>query len=103
MGCWRCGIDPRVYDQRRFRMTTSTEITPRIDAQAETERIVAELRATVRDRFNKRGAVLGISGGVDSSTVAYLCVRAFGAANVLGMLMPEQNSSSESARLAHAV
>jgi NAD+ synthase len=78
-------------------------ITPFIDAAAECERIVEALRTTVHGRFRKRGAVLGLSGGVDSSTVAYLCQRAFGADHVLGVLMPEQDSSPDSARLAYAV
>jgi NAD+ synthase len=79
------------------------DITPQIDAAAECERIVEALRTTVYKQFRKRGAVLGLSGGVDSSTVAHLCRRAFGAEHVLGVLMPEQDSSPDSARLAHAV
>ncbi len=84
-------------------MTSATGIDLRIDAVAETERIVEWLRATVRDRLRKRGAVVGLSGGIDSSTVVHLCQRAFGAERVLGILMPERNSSSESGDLAHAV
>ncbi len=44
--------------------------------------------------------VLGLSGGVDSAVVAYLCARAFGADNVLACKMPYKLSSPES--LAHA-
>jgi NAD+ synthase len=40
--------------------------------------IVQFIRSEVR-RLGKRGVVLGLSGGLDSSTCAYLCVRALGA------------------------
>jgi NAD+ synthase len=47
----------------------------------------------IRDYFNENGrdcgAVVGISGGKDSSTVAALCVQALGANRVYGVLMPQ--------------
>lgn len=70
-----------------------------IDAAAEAERIAGSLRAQVLKRLRRKGMVLGLSGGVDSSVVAALGVRAFGAANVLGIFMPEQDSDPESLRL----
>lgn len=70
-----------------------------IDAAAEAERIAGSLRAQVLKRLRRKGMVLGLSGGVDSSVVAALGVRAFGAANVLGIFMPEQDSDADSLRL----
>jgi NAD+ synthase len=84
-------------------MTAAAGIDLRINAAAETERIVAWLRATVHEGLRKRGAVVGLSGGIDSSTVAHLCQRAFGSERVIGILMPEKNSSPESGQLAHTV
>ena len=49
-----------------------------LDAAAEVERIVEELRQQVFGELGRRGAVVGLSGGIDSSVVAALCVRAFG-------------------------
>lgn len=49
--------------------------------------------------MRKRGidkAVLGLSGGVDSAVVAYLCARAFGASNVTCIRLPYKSSSQES-------
>lgn len=49
--------------------------------------------------FRRRGAVLGLSGGIDSSVVAALAARAFGPDNVLGVLMPEADSSEDTLML----
>ena len=70
-----------------------------LDAAAEAERIAAALREQVLGRFRRRGAVLGLSGGIDSSVVAALCVRAFGSDKVLGLFMPERDSSDDALRL----
>jgi NAD+ synthase len=57
----------------------------------------------VLKQLRRKGIVLGLSGGVDSSLVAALCVRAFGPANVLGVFMPEQDSDADSLRLGTSV
>ena len=67
-----------------------------LDAETEIERITQSLRAQVLGEFRRRGAVLGLSGGIDSSVVAALCVRAFGKDKVLGLFMPERDSADES-------
>lgn len=71
-----------------------------IDPAAETECIVSMLQHTVHQVFRRHGAVVGVSGGVDSSTVLVLCVRAFGPGRVVAIMMPDQDSDSESERLA---
>ncbi len=73
-----------------------------IDAKSESERIVWALRNQLKD-LRRRGAVLGLSGGVDSSVVAALCVRALGPGKVLGLMMPEQDNDPDSLRLASEV
>jgi len=74
-----------------------------IDPAAECERIVDMLRHTVRQVFRRFGAVVGISGGVDSSVVLALCVRAFGPLRVTALIMPEKDSDPESEALARMV
>jgi NAD+ synthase len=74
-----------------------------LDAAAEVERIATALRSQVLKRLRRKGLVLGLSGGVDSSVVAALAARAFGADNVLGIFMPEQDSDPDSLRLGRAV
>jgi len=66
----------------------------------ETERIAATLRQQLGESLNRRGLVVGMSGGIDSSVCAALAVRAVGAAHVFGLLMPEQDSDQSSLGLA---
>ncbi|MFN7027245.1 MAG: NAD(+) synthase, partial [Pseudorhizobium sp.] len=57
----------------------------RLDAEAEMERICAWIRETVMKDLRKRGVVLGLSGGIDSSVTAALCARALGPSKVTGV------------------
>lgn len=58
-----------------------------------TEKVKNECIEWIRDFFDKNGpgcnAVVGISGGKDSSIVAALCVEALGKDRVIGVLMPQ--------------
>ena len=75
----------------------------RIDPAAVTEQIVQALRRQVLKDLRRRGVVIGLSGGVDSSVVAALCARAVGPNKVLGVLMPEQDNDPDSLRLGEVV
>jgi NAD+ synthase len=70
-----------------------------IDPARTAEEIERTLRQQVLGTLHRRGIVLGLSGGIDSSVVAALSVRALGKERVLGLLMPERDSSPESVRL----
>jgi NAD+ synthase len=83
-------------------MKTSSAFTKdvlAIDAGAVTETITQAIRAQVMGTLHRRGIVLGLSGGIDSSVVAALAVRALGKEKVLGLFMPERDSHSDSLRL----
>ena len=67
----------------------------------ETERIVSFLRDSAA-RFRRKGAVLGLSGGVDSALCAALCERAFGSA-VLAISMPESECKDATRTLPKSV
>jgi len=55
------------------------------------------------EEFRRYGAIVGLSGGLDSSVVATLAARALGPDRVLGLLMPELDSAPESKALAQAL
>jgi NAD+ synthase len=71
-----------------------------IDPELTRRWLVEFIRDEVQRRRKFERVVIGLSGGVDSSLVAYLAVEALGAANVMGIRMPYRSSSPES--LAHA-
>lgn len=64
------------------------------------------LTGFIRDSITKAGmsrAVIGLSGGIDSSVSAYLSAKALGAENVLALRMPYKTSSTDSLSDAEAV
>lgn len=71
-----------------------------IDAEKTVRELCEVIFTQVRSILKKRGAVVGISGGIDSSVTAALCVKALGPEKVLGVMMPEKESSRESKVLA---
>lgn len=72
----------------------------KIDAAATSEKLCKVIAEQIGVKLNRWGAVVGISGGIDSSVVAALCSRALGPDRVLGVMMPEQDSSPDSKNLA---
>jgi NAD+ synthase len=74
-----------------------------VDPEQVTRRITSWIRERVGRTFRKQGAVLGLSGGIDSSVTVLLCARALGADRVLGLLMPERASASESTGLGQRI
>lgn len=64
------------------------------------EKIITQMQNDVLNSMNKQGAIVGISGGIDSSVCMALAVKAFGADKVKGILLPERDSSPDSEKLA---
>jgi NAD+ synthase len=69
----------------------------------ELARITSWLDTAVRRDLKRRGVVVGLSGGIDSSVVAALAVRALGADRVLGLFMNEAESSPDTVRLGRLI
>src|SRR5574342_187248 len=74
-----------------------------LDPSRAAEKIENAIREQVLGTLRRRGAVVGMSGGVDSSVVATLCARALGKERVLGLFMPERDSSDDALRLGRTV
>ena len=74
----------------------------KFDPEQETGRIRQLLRDTAVD-FKRRGYVLGVSGGIDSSVTLALCVQAVGKERVMTLQMPELHSSSDTLPLSKLV
>ena len=81
-------------------MLLNIENIVKINAEEEVEKIVAKMRNDVVHTLKKKGAVVGISGGIDSSVVFALCVKAFGSDHVVGIIMPEKDSNKGSLSIA---
>lgn len=62
--------------------------------------IVGKLRDDVLHKLKRYGAIVGISGGIDSAVCFALAVEAFGADKVIGIMLPEKDSSPDSELLA---
>jgi NAD+ synthase len=75
----------------------------KLDLAAEVDHIGARMREIVGRDLRRRGVVVALSGGVDSSVCVGLAVRAFGPDKVFVILLPERESSSASVRLGKKV
>jgi NAD+ synthase len=75
----------------------------KLDYALEAERISSVIREHVLRHFKKKGVVVALSGGIDSSVVGALSVRALGRDRVLGLLMPERDSGPETLPLSQQV
>ena len=71
----------------------------KFDCAAEAETIVAFIKDQLRG-MHRKGIVIGISGGVDSALAAALSVKAVGKDRVLGLILPDKESSPQSAEFA---
>jgi len=71
----------------------------KLDCEKETTRITSKLRDVLKQELKRRGFIVAISGGIDSSVTAALCVKAVGKERVLTLQMPEKHSASETASL----
>lgn len=72
-----------------------------IDLEATAEKAQKEMVAIATRELRRRGAVVGVSGGIDSSVCLALAVRAFGPKRVCALVLPEIDSSSNSEDLAN--
>ncbi len=74
-----------------------------LNPEKEADRIGEAIRAIMRHQLKRRGLVIGLSGGIDSSVTAALAVRAIGKTRVFGLEMPERHSDPDTLSLSSLV
>ena len=85
-----------------FMASLDAKLSPsalQVDPARAIPEITAAIERIVVRQLRKRGIVVGLSGGIDSSVVAALSARAVGPERVLGLLMPERESAAETLEL----
>lgn len=75
----------------------------KLDAVRETEKITALIRNLLKNDLKRRGIVVGLSGGIDSSVTAALAVKAIGKERVFGLEMPELHSAQETTTFSNSL
>ena len=73
------------------------------DPEAIVSGLARALREAIHNRLSRKGAVVAVSGGIDSSVCAALSLKAFGKDNVYALLLPEKDSSSGTTSLGEQV
>ncbi len=66
------------------------------DVESAVNEIVIKMQEDVLHTMKRNGGVIGISGGIDSSVCLALAAKAFGPEKVLGIMLPEKDSSPDS-------
>lgn len=70
------------------------------NVEAVVQKITSKLKDDVFQRLARKGGIVGISGGIDSSVCLALASRALGPERVIGVMIPEKDSNPESEQLA---
>ena len=65
------------------------------DREAEVKKIYTAMRSIMGTKLHRRGAVIAVSGGIDSSVCAALALQAFGAKKVFALQLPERDSAAD--------
>jgi len=75
----------------------------KLNPEKEVDKIIVRIREFLAKKLKRRGLVVAVSGGIDSSVTLALSVRAIGAERVVALLMPERHSADETLDLSTTV
>jgi len=75
----------------------------KIDCEKEADRIANRMRQILADQLKRRGFIVAVSGGIDSSVTLALCVKSVGKERVLALQMPEKHSAENTKDLSALV
>ena len=74
-----------------------------LDPEKETQKIYSQIRSLMSKQLKRRGLVVALSGGIDSSVSVGLATKALGPERVVALLMPERHSSDDTLDLSKSV
>jgi len=66
------------------------------------DRLIRYIQSRIKE-LGRNGAVIGVSGGIDSAVVLHLCLQALGRERILALILPEYDSDPASIRLARRI
>lgn len=74
-----------------------------IDPELEVQKITEQIRSILTKQLKRRGLIVALSGGIDSSVSVGLAIKALGPERVFALLMPERHSSDDTLELSTSV
>lgn len=74
-----------------------------VDPEKEVRNICKKLRVLLSGQLKRRGIVVAVSGGIDSSVTASIGMKALGSERVLGLMMPERHSADDTLALSNMI
>lgn len=86
--------------KQEYKKQFSKEILFINNIESKVENISKKLKEDISMVLKRKGAIVGISGGIDSSVTLALAVKALGPEHVIGIMLPEKDSSADSKELA---
>ncbi len=81
-------------------MTQISELIKIKNVEGKIDEITEFVKKEVFEIFEKKGIVIGLSGGIDSAITAALCAKSIGSEKILGLILPEKESDVNSKNLA---
>lgn len=75
----------------------------KLNPEPEADKICRQIQTLLARQLKRRGLVVALSGGIDSSVSVGLAARALGADRVIALLMPEKHSSEDTLMLSRSV
>ena len=84
-------------------MTEISELIKIKNIETKIDQITKFIKKEVFEIYQKKGVVIGLSGGIDSAITAALCSKSIGSEKILGLILPEKESDPNSENLAQQI